>query len=550
MKQKRHLLATRLLLSLFAALTATTAWAETVTLSNADGTKYVNMPKTGTNTLTLSDATVTTFKVYDDGGSTGNYSSNCSGYLTLTAPEDYVLQLSGNIRTEKNHDNLTVYDGSTDSASKLLDEVSSTADNTLTAITTVTSSGQSMTLYFKSDGSYQKAGLDLTITLIDASTKYDITVNTATGGSVASDKSSSKVNETVTLTATPSEGYILNGLSVTDANGDAVAVNWSIWANTATFTMPALAVTVTPTFTNTLTADDGLYINMPTTGTKTATVPVGVQSFKVYDDGGSTDRYSNNCDGYLTLTAPGYLLKLSGYITAETDDKLTVYDGSDNSATKLLGAVSSTSNDDKTDITTVTSSGQSMTLYFHSDNATNYAGLDLTVTLAPDPAHFSQSGDVYTIHTAAGWGVFCDLLADNDKGYFDGKTVKLGANITVSRMAGGSNHDFTGTFDGQGNTLTLNYGTADSPIDAQYVAPSPTPLTTATATPPSATSPSTAISMNPTRAPRHIMSADSSATSTAPSLSSTAPATSPSPPPAARAASWASARLPSASPTA
>jgi hypothetical protein len=55
--------------------------------------------------------------------------------------------------------------------------------------------------------------------------------------------------------------------------------------------------------------------------------------------------------------------------------------------------------------------------------------------------------------------VFCDLLANNDKSYFSGKTVCLGADIEVSRMAG-SDKPFSGTFDGQGNTLTLNYGTA------------------------------------------------------------------------------------------
>ena len=93
----------------------------------------------------------------------------------------------------------------------------------------------------------------------------------------------------------------------------------------------------------------------------------------------------------------------------------------------------------------------------------------ITATISIDPAHFSQSGDTYTIHTATGWNVFCDLLAENAKGYFSGKTVALGANITVTRMAGGQ--PFTGTFDGQNHTLTLADGTADAPIDAQFVAP-------------------------------------------------------------------------------
>jgi len=82
------------------------------------------------------------------------------------------------------------------------------------------------------------------------------------------------------------------------------------------------------------------------------------------------------------------------------------------------------------------------------------------------------AADTYTISDAAGWDAFCLALQDNDTwNHFSDKTVQLGADITVTRMAGGSNHAFTGTFDGGDHTLTLAYGTADAPIDAQFVAP-------------------------------------------------------------------------------
>ena len=78
---------------------------------------------------------------------------------------------------------------------------------------------------------------------------------------------------------------------------------------------------------------------------------------------------------------------------------------------------------------------------------------------APDPAHFSQDGNTYTIHTATGWDVFCDKLEGGES--FSGKTVKLGNDISVSRMAGKTGSDdstpFGGTFDGDGHTLTFNY---------------------------------------------------------------------------------------------
>ena len=88
-----------------------------------------------------------------------------------------------------------------------------------------------------------------------------------------------------------------------------------------------------------------------------------------------------------------------------------------------------------------------------------YVGSDNDLTV-------NNAGTEYTINTATGWNYFCAVLAENAQGYFTGKTVKLGNNITVSTMAGDSNHKFSGTFNGQEHTLnvnitdTQNHGTA------------------------------------------------------------------------------------------
>ena len=88
---------------------------------------------------------------------------------------------------------------------------------------------------------------------------------------------------------------------------------------------------------------------------------------------------------------------------------------------------------------------------------------DITVsaTFTPDAAHIEQTAtDEYTIHSAEGWGVFCDMLQDNaNYNRFIGKTVKLDKDITVTRMAGSDNHDICGTFDGCGHTITLDGNT-------------------------------------------------------------------------------------------
>ena len=73
----------------------------------------------------------------------------------------------------------------------------------------------------------------------------------------------------------------------------------------------------------------------------------------------------------------------------------------------------------------------------------------------------------YIISSAEGWDYFCDCLQDNDTwNRFSGKTVKLGADISVTRMAGADYHDFLGTFDGGSNTLTFTATATDS-----YLAP-------------------------------------------------------------------------------
>ena len=72
---------------------------------------------------------------------------------------------------------------------------------------------------------------------------------------------------------------------------------------------------------------------------------------------------------------------------------------------------------------------------------------------------YNTAGDTCTIHNATGWNAFCILLENNAKGYFAGKTVVLGADITINRAAGQDRKDFTGTFDGGGHTITLAFGT-------------------------------------------------------------------------------------------
>ena len=89
----------------------------------------------------------------------------------------------------------------------------------------------------------------------------------------------------------------------------------------------------------------------------------------------------------------------------------------------------------------------------------------------------------YLVENANDWDLFC-LRVNNGLSTYSGATVKLTANIgttqdPVTTMAGVFLYDvdnwvyrrFEGTFDGQGNTLTVGYGTSENRFSEQYAAP-------------------------------------------------------------------------------
>ena len=113
---------------------------------------------------------------------------------------------------------------------------------------------------------------------------------------------------------------------------------------------------------------------------------------------------------------------------------------------------------------TYTQSGNAYTFNMPAEDV----NLSATFTYPLNENDFTQSGDTYTIKTAEGWNYFClRLEVDGDLNGFSGKTVMLGDNITVTTMAGSTDHPFKGMFDGDGHTLTFNY-TADRPNCAPF----------------------------------------------------------------------------------
>ena len=82
---------------------------------------------------------------------------------------------------------------------------------------------------------------------------YDVTVANVDGGSVYSDKGEATQGETVTLKIYTGSGYVLKAIEVKDDadnvfNVDISSVDPTAWPATASFTMPASNVTVTPSW--------------------------------------------------------------------------------------------------------------------------------------------------------------------------------------------------------------------------------------------------------------------------------------------------------------
>lgn len=79
-----------------------------------------------------------------------------------------------------------------------------------------------------------------------APTTYAVNVNAATNGAVAADKKTASKGTTVTVTASPSKGYVVDAVKVVDKDGKDVAVTEK--DGKYVFTMPGSAVTVTGSF--------------------------------------------------------------------------------------------------------------------------------------------------------------------------------------------------------------------------------------------------------------------------------------------------------------
>ena len=403
-------------------------------------------------------AGVTTFKIYDDGGPGGNYSSYCNGMLLLTAPDNTVLEISGTISVYDYDDSyLAIYDGD-----NFNNPIECYYDDT--DINKVLSTGNQVLLVFVT---YEtpSSGLDLTVKVIDEDETFDIAIDNDTGANVTIDEettATAKVFDEVTLDVTTTSGYVVTDyIMEPDCNSPISGGVWHESPDEATFVMPAEDIEITPTITNTLTAAGGLYINMPTSNRnnpKRVDIPSGVTSFKVYDDGGEDGSYSMYCDGYLVLKAPSnYRLKLTGTVRCNNEgalhDYLKVYDGDTEHLTPI-GKAAGYGNSSGEDVGTLISSGRTMVLNF-SSAGNSMSGLDLTVEVTNEAIPYVINFD----NTQVPVGCSIGITGYNSQLDTDEYVANVGRTITVS-VTHDEDHllNSIAVTDNNGNDVALSQG--------------------------------------------------------------------------------------------
>ena len=134
-------------------------WVGPVSFSVAVPT--INMATSGVDTLSTCNATI-----YDDGGPTGQYSTNCNATLIIT-PNDPTrwVSVSGTSHTEGSWDYLTIYDGIGTTGEMLWNDNISGSDATLTF---GPFSSSAITVAFYSDGTVVKDGFQINVSCVDA----------------------------------------------------------------------------------------------------------------------------------------------------------------------------------------------------------------------------------------------------------------------------------------------------------------------------------------------------------------------------------------------
>lgn len=148
------------------------------------------IPVTGSNTVSCGN----NITLYDNGGSTGDYSNSSTGYTVLEAGLGATITINGNYSTESGLDYIRIYNG-IGTAGTLLTSYTGTGTISYTG-----TAGQTLTIQFYSDGSLVNSGFNLSISY--SGVCYPACSGTPTGGSVTTTPNTGWPGSSYTVTAT------------------------------------------------------------------------------------------------------------------------------------------------------------------------------------------------------------------------------------------------------------------------------------------------------------------------------------------------------------
>lgn len=129
-----------------------------------------------------------------------------------------------------------------------------------------------------------------------------------------------------------------------------------------------------------VTIHPGAY-NMATSGNASITSC----GLTIYDDGGVMNNYSNGCNATLTVYPENQnsLVTLSGILAAQSNCRLTFYDGTSTSAPEIGNYAGN--NDTPVTIPQITSTSGPITIKFYSNYSTTYSGFELHTSCVDRP---------------------------------------------------------------------------------------------------------------------------------------------------------------------
>lgn len=338
--------------------------------TTADEGLSIEMPQQDSVVATI-PADVESFMVT---GSCG-WDDACKGTLVLAAPEGSKFQLSGSVEISGENGSMSIFDGSIANA---LNQQDLTQDQNVE----LNSSGDTLTLRYQSRDSY--VGMNLRVTVFNPNRKYHVTIYNDENGTISADLEEAAAGDTVTLTATPNKGYLLDGFYITYGYGyynEIPYIGGRWYNNTAKFVMPAMDVNVSAWFEEPDDMNATFLTFIPITDTLRLDIPSTMSFLEIRtEELGDNWEYLNNSDGVLELTAPeGYVIGMKGYIcTADRGDVLTIYNGVGDNAEQLL-------EESNGEIDEIYSAGRSVAIRFKSNASGTEEGLRLYIAILKKP---------------------------------------------------------------------------------------------------------------------------------------------------------------------